>query len=493
MRAIKLTLCVLTLAIFIGIARADPSNSGSNTTSSNSASGSNNGNGSSTGASSSNNGVNGSSNGGSAAANNAANSSNGNNANSSANSVSGALWNNAWMDPANWPPDLRWLNPSNWPFTLIPLPIVVTDPNAGTTYGILPVFLFNDSNHHIQSIFAPDVNDNTDLGAGATFRYLAYPSADTQWYVIGSISQTIARRVDLRYATGRTRQNWWSFEGRFFFERDPTERFFGIGNSSSEGNETNYSTEQVYGDAKLGLNISNEFQIALEEKPRWVRIDNGALTNSLPFIGTVFPTVKGLNGGSEVMNRAIVSFDTRDSVDIPTNGGLALLFAGIVDRRFGSSVSYTQIGGELRRYIPLGERVILAGHLYTQYTPAGNETPFWSMPRLGGEESLLANQQTLRGYGVGRFIDNNLSVANLEVRTRVYETTIFDTHGILELAPFAETGHVFHTATFSPLEQLHSVGGMGFRAIADPFVVGFVDVGIGGEGATVFTGIDYPF
>jgi hypothetical protein len=40
---------------------------------------------------------------------------------------------------------------------------------------------------------------------------------------------------------------------------------------------------------------------------------------------------------------------------------------------------------------------------------------------------------------------------------------------------------------------VHSVGGVGFRAIAEPFVVGYVDVGYGGEGAAVFSGINYPF
>lgn len=36
-------------------------------------------------------------------------------------------------------------------------------------------------------------------------------------------------------------------------------------------------------------------------------------------------------------------------------------------------------------------------------------------------------------------------------------------------------------------------GLMGFRAIADSFVVGFVDVGHGEEGIAIFSGIDYPF
>ncbi|MGD0072914.1 MAG: BamA/TamA family outer membrane protein [Candidatus Binataceae bacterium] len=455
MRASKLIVGVFVLALYAGIAHADSTSSNSNS------------------------------------ANN--NSSVANSGTTVANNSSGWLGGDSWLNPTNWPPDLQWLNPHTWPFSLIPIPIVVTDPNAGTTIGVMPVFLFNDSNHHISSILAPDINDNTNMGAGADFRYLSYPSADTQWYVIGGISENIARHVDLRYATGRTHQSWWSFEGRFFFERDPTERFFGLGNDSRPATETNYTTEQVYGDAKLGLNLSSQLQIALEEKPRYVHIETGALSHTLPFIGTTFPTLKGVGGGSEWMHRLLISYDTRDSVDIPTSGSLARLFTGIVDRRLSSSVSYTQFGGELRHYIPISSSVILAGHFYLQYTPAGNETPFWAMGRLGGEESLLADQQTLRGYGTGRFVDNNLSVGNLEVRIRVFEATIFDTHGILELAPFGEAGRVFHTPRADPFDELHPVGGLGVRAIADPFVVGYVDFGLGGEGASVFTGIDYPF
>jgi len=43
-----------------------------------------------------------------------------------------------------------------------------------------------------------------------------------------------------------------------------------------------------------------------------------------------------------------------------------------------------------------------------------------TMGRLGGESSLLMNQQTLRGYGAGRFIDNNVFDINVEMRSRVW-------------------------------------------------------------------------
>jgi len=400
------------------------------------------------------------------------------------------------FDPRKWKLPPSWtsavFHPSKWPFSLFPVPEIATDPNSGTTIGILPVFLFSDEHNQIKQIFAPDIAINTILGATGTFRYLAYPSSDTQYYAIAGGSQNIARRVDLFFTTGRDRKKWWSFEGRLFFEEDPTERFFGLGNASSQGNETNYTTEQLYFRATLGINFTQQLQLAITEQPWYVRIHEGALDN-LPQIDSRFPFLKGIHGGSELLTQFVFSYDTRDSVDIPRKGGLYRVFYGVADRALASSFSYNQLGFELRHYITVHPRVTLAGRIYSQYTPAGGETPFWAMSRLGGEEAFLFGQQTLRGYGAGRYVQNNVTDFNAEVRTRVWETTIMGTHGILELAPFIDAGKVFANANQNPLTPLHPVGGLGFRGIAEPFVVGYVDVGWGGEGAAFFSGINYPF
>jgi hypothetical protein len=400
------------------------------------------------------------------------------------------------LEPSTWKmPHYDWQSfkiqdPNSWPF--IPVPEVATDPNGGVTYGVLPVWLFTDNKNEITSILAPDINSNSTLGPGGNFRYLAYPSSDTNWYAEAGAQETIARNVDIDYQTGRQHKKWWSFEGRFFFEKDPTERFFGTGNHSKEGNQSNYTTKQIYGEAIFGINFTDKFQLSLMERPRYVRIEEGGFT-SVPSIFQQFPHQKGLNGGSEVLTRVMLQYDSRDSLDIPRSGTLARLYYGIADRRFGSSISYNRFGGELRQYYTVGERITFVGHVFNEYEPVGGEVPFWSQARLGGDESLLTDQQTLRGYGSGRFVDNNMFVMNFEMRTRVWDKTIFGTHGILELAPFAEAGRVAHNLSFNPFSELHPVGGIGFRGIAEPFVVGFVDIGWGGEGAAVFSGINYPF
>ena len=107
--------------------------------------------------------------------------------------------------------------------------------------------------------------------------------------------------------------------------------------------------------------------------------------------------------------------------------------------------------------------------------------------------AFVFDRATNRGFGTARFNDNNIEAFNAELRTRVYTVNLFQTKADIELAPFFDLGKVRHEFTSNPVDNFHPAGGMGFRAIADPFVVGFVDVGYGDEGIAIFSGIDYPF
>jgi hypothetical protein len=170
-----------------------------------------------------------------------------------------------------------------------------------------------------------------------------------------------------------------------------------------------------------------------------------------------------------------------------------VLFAGVADEGFLSSVSYAYFGIDARHYAPLTDRITLATHAALRYLPVGKSAPFWALGRLGGDRSVLGDRQALRGYGDDRFIDNNVFAANIELRSRVLGMQLFSTQVSFEVAPFVDVGRVFQRMGDNPLEQLHWVGGVGVRGIAKPHVVGYVDAGYGEEGIAVFSGIDYPF
>jgi hemolysin activation/secretion protein len=112
---------------------------------------------------------------------------------------------------------------------------------------------------------------------------------------------------------------------------------------------------------------------------------------------------------------------------------------------------------------------------------------------IGGDTSDVGSAQPLRGYGTGRFYDRDAFSASAELRHVFWGFDAEATHVDLEIAPFVDVGQVFHHTSTFPIENLHKVGGVGFRAIARPSVVGYVDLGYGHEGAAVFTGLNYPF
>jgi hypothetical protein len=154
---------------------------------------------------------------------------------------------------------------------------------------------------------------------------------------------------------------------------------------------------------------------------------------------------------------------------------------------------YSVAGADVRQLWSIADGNILAAHAALRYTPASRDTPFWALSSLGGDESILGESQPLRGFGTGRFYDRNSFSASVEYRRRVIGIDAVSTHINVEVTPFLDVGEVFGHSRESPIGRLHRVAGIGFRGVANPFVVGYVDIGYGSEGIAAFTGINYPF
>jgi outer membrane protein assembly factor BamA len=115
-----------------------------------------------------------------------------------------------------------------------------------------------------------------------------------------------------------------------------------------------------------------------------------------------------------------------------------------------------------------------------------DQVPFYERSAVGGVKSL-------RGFGDDRFVDANRFFSTVELRMLAFRRQLFDVMAELEVAPFMDAGEVFSSASDVPFDDLHFVGGVGFRGVVRPQVVGFVDIGYGSDGPAVFTGLDYPF
>jgi outer membrane protein assembly factor BamA len=169
-------------------------------------------------------------------------------------------------------------------------------------------------------------------------------------------------------------------------------------------------------------------------------------------------------------------------------------YGGVASRdgAFNDSL-YSEAGTDGRIFWPIASQTVLATHMSLRYLPTAHGVPFWALSSIGGGESVIGGEQPLRGFGEGRFYDRDSFSTSVELRRKVFTFDSNSTLVDIELAPFIDVGRVFARTSTIPVEQLHKVLGLGFRGIARPFVVGYVDIGYGSEGAAVFTGLNYPF
>ncbi len=374
----------------------------------------------------------------------------------------------------------------------IPVPEVSTAPYSGVDVGLIPVVLKETANGEIDQILAPDIYHSSYFGWGATFRLFRYPSADEQWSVIAGTEQRVQRTFDAEWDHGLLRNTPWSWTLHAMYDRSGTGIFYGLGNSSTLKGQSNYIDSQGRLEATAERNLSHRMQIAYLARFSTVTIEQGALPG-LPYTATLYPNLNGLGYTREFHQRLTVTYDSRDSVEMPHQGVRLAAFAGASTHVLDSGVAYTAIGFDATKFQPFGNRLTLVAHGALRYMPTYQGAPFWDLSSLGGDRSIIGETQPLRGYGYDRFVGRNSMAASIELRDRVAHLHIMDSNIQFELAPFLDTGKVFSAMAGDPFAHLHAAGGMGFRLIAPPFIVGYVDIGVGSEGPAVFTGINYPF
>lgn len=385
----------------------------------------------------------------------------------------------------------RWFNPATAPF--IPIPSIGTDPNSGTTVGVIPTWLQTDDQHEIRRIIAPDVVYNPNFGWGAHGRVFGYTSGDEQWSVVGGIKERVEREFDAEFQRGRLRETRWSVNTSVIYDRDGTPRFFGIGNQSPVIEETNYTAQQEEMQVQVGFNLTHAWQLQYTARLEIEDVLPGTLSG-ITSIENRFGRILGVGVNRQVLNRLAVVYDTRDDLVIPKNGVQMIAYGGLASRDgLLNDSMFSEAGGDGRAYWPIAADTVLAAHSAIRYLPTSHRVPFWALSSIGGDESVVGGEQPLRGFGEGRYYDRDSFSSSVELRRKV---ATFDTVGSsvdLELTPFIDVGRVFARSGTFPLDQLHHVYGVGFRGVARPFVVGYVDIGYGSEGVAAFTGLNYPF
>ena len=369
----------------------------------------------------------------------------------------------------------------------IPLPVIASSPNEGITAGAMSAFLLHDKNDNINALLAPQVNYNKNFGVSSTLYAAFYPSPERFWEANLSKSTIINEDYEFRLRDKTFLDKKLEINLFTFAFSDGSARFFGFDAGTPRQRESNYTDTEIGFNLSAGYDIGNHVQVILGERYRNVEIEPGAVT-SIPFIKDHFKDqfVPGINGFVAHSQRISLVYSTLDSFTSPTYGGFAKVTLENSSKVLGASADFRHYEAEAKGYIPLDNARFISVFRLVYNQTLGEDVPFL-------EQSILGGENTLRGYGRNRFIDNSYFLLNLEERIRLFRWEIFNVKADWELAPFIDLGAVMERLDRSGGKQFEFNPGIGLRAVVRPNIIGRIDVGIGHDGPAVFVGLGYPF
>jgi outer membrane protein assembly factor BamA len=368
----------------------------------------------------------------------------------------------------------------------IPIPAVSTSKNDGNEAGLIVPILSTNPDGELKYIVAPMIVHNSIVGTRGSLNLFRYDHGGRQIRFIGSFTERIERRVSFSYADPAFSQGRYSLNFDASFFKNATSRFFGIGQATSESDQTNYTGREARVNWRFGIYANEVTQIAVGQRFRQVSLQRGA--TDLPFTGEQFPAIEGVQGETLILgHRAMFYYDTRNNLISPTDGMAVTAYAELNQNiRNGAHPIYSRYELDIKKLFPSeSKRAILVVRANLQAT-IGTQVPFFEQSSLGG-------QNNLRGFGVDRFIDKHLLAFSVEERIHLVRTKIAGTTADFEIAPFLDTGQVFNDYRDVTFHNYRMTPGIGFRGIVRPNVVGRVDYGYSREGGAIFAGLDFPY
>lgn len=399
--------------------------------------------------------------------------------------------------PEGMPRDKQEHKKQPWPLELllqplkkgmfIRLPVVDSDPNRGVTYGVMPIWVFQEEGtDRIKHIHAPSFTYNKIFKATPTYRYYYYPTKHSNFVTRGSWSRVTDREAVADYQDYRFLGYPMMARFRFHFNVDGSRRFFGVGPGTVRSEESNYIHDSIQYEATVGppLYPNSLWNIVTSHNMSADKISDGPI-DKIRNINEAFPGAAGAHRHQHSSLRVAIERDTRDS-PVTTTEGAYLQFSGESSQReFASEFTYQRYGVDARYFHQnTNPKQRTVGAL--KFEQLIGTAPFYLLPQLGGK-------YVHRAYGEGRYIDKGMISLQLEQRIVVYSVAMAGVSTDLEVAPFVGAGTVFRTPQHLAGRFIRPVLGSAIRAIARPQVVGSVDFGVGQEGLSAFMDINYSF
>ena len=377
-------------------------------------------------------------------------------------------------------------NPARAEVKFFPIPAISTSKNDGSDIGMIVPALITGPDGDLKYLVAPMVVYNSIVGTRGTVNLFRYEPGGKELRGIASWTEQIERKFLLSYVDPGFSNGRYSIGLSATHFKNATVRFFGLGPTTVEGQETNYTASETRLNWKFGVYANEVTQIAVSQRLRHMQaIQQGG--TPLPFTGDLFPDVPGGEGATILGQRISFHYDTRNNLVTPTDGMAVTAYAELnYNFKNGADPLYSRYGLEIKKmFASESKRAILVIRGDLQAT-LGTDVPFYEQSSLGG-------QNNLRGFGFDRYIDKQLIAFSVEERIHIVRTRLAGVMADFEIAPFIDTGQVFNSFKNVSFKDYRITPGIGFRGIIRPNVVGRIDYGFSKEGGAIFAGLDFPY
>jgi Omp85 superfamily domain len=374
------------------------------------------------------------------------------------------------------------------PYTVIPVPVIHYSLNESYWVGAAVPILESNSKGELQHIYVPFFSYNRYVGATPGLYYYGYPSDTAQYSATVDYSTKVQRDIDLTYKDVGAGGGRYVLAGRVNWFKNPFRRLFGIGNQTSESNDSSYTSGETLVELTAGINVNENVRLMWTEHYHDISIDAG-IVKSLPQAQVQYSQLPGMDGATIVGHKLTARYDTRDKQLISTRGTYVNLSVEWNQNLQHSGASpWVRTTLDARHLLPhYDDKLVFVARFFTDTVNGHTQgIPFYERPTLGGET-------TLRGFGQSRFIDDTALLFNFEERIPVTQVKAFDYLIDLEVAPFLDIGRVMSGFSIRDFQDFQVNPGTGLRILARPHVVGRLDVAYGRDGPNLFVGLDYPF
>ena len=369
---------------------------------------------------------------------------------------------------------------------LFPIPAISSSKNDGNDIGLIVPALFTGPDGDLKYLVAPMMVYNSIVGTRGTVNLFRYEPGGKELRGIASWTERIERKFLLSYVDPGFSNGRYSIGFSAMHFKNATVRFFGLGPTTHKDDETNYTASETRLNWKFGVYANEVTQIAVSQRLRHMQsIQEGA--TDLPFSGANFPNAPGVGGATILGQRISFHYDTRNNLVTPTDGMAVTAYAELnYNFKNGDHPLYSRYGLDVKKmFASESKRAILVVHGELQAT-IGTDVPFFEQSSLGG-------QNTLRGFGVDRYIDKQMIALSVEERIHILRARLAGVMADFEIAPFIDTGQVFNSFKNVSFKDYRITPGIGFRGIIRPNVVGRIDYGFSKEGGAIFAGLDFPY